>query len=93
MDNCHRCTALEVIDKALMHESVGGAHGTFWRPKLLPDDRLGFRLAQFNHPVQYMAPEHPLPLPRFVAARAKTVSERPLVPEEKILDSALSSIP
>ena len=77
---------------ALVHESVGGAHGTFWRPKLLPD-RLGFRLAQLNHPVQYMAPEHPFPLLRFVAARARTVSERPLVPEEKILDGALSSIP
>ena len=27
-------------------------HGTFWRPNLLPDDRLGFRLAQLSHPVQ-----------------------------------------
>ncbi len=39
--------------KALVHESVRGAHGTFWRPNLPPDDRLGFRLAQLSHPVQW----------------------------------------
>ena len=76
-----------------MHESVRGAHETFWRPNLLPDDRLGFRLAQLSHPVQYIAPDHRLPLLRFVAARTKAVSERALVPEEKILDGARSSIP
>ncbi len=30
---------------------------------------------------------------RFVVARTKAVSERPLVPKEKILDGALSTIP
>ena len=73
-----------------MHESVRDTHGTFWRPNLLPDDRLGFRLAQLSHPVQYIAPDPCLLLLRFVAAREKAVSERALVPEEKILDGALS---
>ena len=82
-----------VVLAALVHESVRDTHGTFWRPNLLPDDRLGFRLAQLSHQVQYIAPDHRLPLLRFVAARTKAVSERALVPEEKILDGALSSIP
>ncbi len=69
-----------------MHESVRDTHGTFWRRNLLPDDRLGFRLAQLGHPVQYIAPDPCLPLLRFVATRAKAVSERALVPEEKVLD-------
>lgn len=30
-----------VCVEALVHESVRGAHGTFWRPDLFPDDRLG----------------------------------------------------
>ena len=54
---------------------------------------LGFRPAQLSHPVQYIAPDPCLPLLRFVAAREKAVSERALVPEEKILDGSLSSIP
>jgi len=78
---------------ALVHETVRDTHGTFWRPNLLPDHRLGFRLAQLSHPVQYIAPDPCLPLLRFVAARAKAASERALVPEEEILDGALSSIP
>ena len=81
------------IGAALMHESVRDTHGTFWRPDLLPADRLGLRLAQLSHPVQYVAPDPCLPLLRFVAARAKAVSERPLVPGEKILDRTLSAIP
>ena len=32
----------------------------------LPDDRLGFRLAQLSDPVQYIAPDLCLPLLRFV---------------------------
>ena len=75
-----------------MHESVRDTHGSYWRPNLLPDDRLGFRLAQLSHPVQYMAPDLCLLLLRFVAARTKAVSERALVPEEKILDGALSAL-
>ena len=39
---------------ALVHESVRDTHGLFWRPNLLPDDRLGLRLAQLSHPVQYI---------------------------------------
>ena len=78
---------------ALVHESVRGAHGTFWRLNLLPDDHVALRLAQLSHPVQYVAPDHRLPLLRFVAARAKAVSERALLPKEKILDGALSTIP
>ena len=77
---------------ALVHESVRGGHGTFWRLNLLPDDRVALTLAQLSHPVQYVAPDHRLPLLRFVAARAKAVSERALVPEEKILDGALSAL-
>ena len=42
---------------------------------------------------KYIAPDPCLPRLRFVAAREKAVSERALVPEEKILDGALSSIP
>ncbi len=61
-----------------MHESVRGAHGTFWRLNLLPEDRVALKLAQLSHPVQYVAPDHRLPLLRFVAARAKVVSERDL---------------
>ncbi len=67
--------------------------GPFGGPTLLLYDRLGLRLAQLSRPVQYIAPDHYLPLLRFVAARAKAVSERPLLPEEKILDRALSAIP
>ena len=60
---------------ALLHESVQDTHRTFWRPNLLPDDRLGFKLAQLSHPVQYVVPDPCLPLLRFVAARAKAVSD------------------
>ncbi len=71
---------------------LGARTGPFGWPNLLPDERLGFRLAQLRHPVQYMARDPCLPLLRFVVARTKAVSERPLVPEKKILDGALSSI-
>ncbi len=81
------------FEQALVHESVRDAHGTFWRPNLLPDDRLGFRLAQLSHPVQNIAPDPCLPLLRFVPARAKAVSARALVPEEEFLDGAVSSMP
>jgi len=82
------------IDSALAHESaVGGAHGTLRWANSLPDDRLGLRLAQLSHPVQYVAPDHRLSSLRFVAACMKAVSERALVPEEKILDRALSAVP
>ena len=33
------------LEEALVHESVRDTHGSYWRPNLLPDDRLGFRLA------------------------------------------------
>ena len=37
---------------ALVHESVRDTHGPFRQPNLLPNDRLGYWLAQLSHPVQ-----------------------------------------
>gem|GEM_PF-6890299 len=71
---------------------LGARAGPFGGRTYSPDDRLGFRLAQLRRPVQYIARDPCLPLLRFVVARTKAVSERPLVPDKNILDGALWSI-